>query len=50
MSKQFANSVLISGANRGLGLQFVKILASQVGTLFAGCRKPADAQVLFTVI
>lgn len=45
MSKQFANSILITGANRGLGLQFVKILANQVGTLFAGCRKPSQAQV-----
>ena len=45
MSKQFANSVLITGANRGLGLHFVKVLASQVGTLFAGCRKPSQAQV-----
>ena len=45
MSQKFAKSILITGANRGLGLQFVKTLADRVDFLFAGCRKPAEAEV-----
>ena len=37
MSKQFANSVLISGANRGLGLQFVKILGHYTNSPLPPC-------------
>ena len=45
MSQKFAKNLLITGANRGLGLEFVKKLANRVDILFAGCRKPSEAEV-----
>lgn len=42
-------SVLITGANRGIGLEFVKAflkLGSPPKFLFAGCRNPEDAKVV----
>ena len=45
MSQKFAKNLLITGANRGLGLEFVKKLANRVDILFAGCRKPSEAKV-----
>ena len=42
-------SVLITGANRGLGLEFVQqflALASPPTHLFAACRNPDAAQVI----
>ena len=45
MSQKFAKNLLITGANRGLGLEFVKKLANRVDILFAGCRKPCEAKV-----
>lgn len=41
----FANSVLVTGTNRGLGLGFIKQLADKTNHLFAGCRSPKDAEV-----
>jgi len=46
MSQKFAKSLLITGANRGIGLEFVKKLVSRVDILFAGCRKPSEAKEL----
>jgi len=46
MSQKFAKNLLITGANRGIGLEFVKKLASRVDILFAGCRKPSEAKEL----
>jgi NAD(P)-dependent dehydrogenase (short-subunit alcohol dehydrogenase family) len=37
---------LITGANRGLGLEFVKQLAARGDRVFATCRKPAEAKAL----
>merc|ERR1711973_400896 len=39
----FAKSVLITGANRGVGLEFVRQLADKTQHLFATCRKPSEA-------
>ena len=37
------NKVLITGANRGIGLEFVRQLAARGDQVFATCRQPADA-------
>ncbi len=37
------NHVLITGANRGIGLEFCKQLADQAYTVFACCRRPEQA-------
>ena len=45
-------SVLITGANRGIGLEFVKAflnLGSPPKFLFAGCRNPESAKVYISV-
>ena len=42
------SSVLVTGANRGLGLEFVRVLLKQLPALthiFATCRDPNKAQV-----
>lgn len=39
-------AVLISGANRGIGLEFVKELAARGMRIFATCRHPGDAEAL----
>merc|ERR1712168_49187 len=43
IKKMFAKSVLITGANRGVGLEFVRQLADKTQHLFAACRKPSEA-------
>ena len=39
-------TVLISGANRGLGLEFVRQYAADGATVIAACRTPAEATAL----
>ena len=36
-------TVLITGANRGLGLEFVRVYAENKWTVLATCRKPSEA-------
>jgi NAD(P)-dependent dehydrogenase (short-subunit alcohol dehydrogenase family) len=38
--------VVISGANRGLGLELVRVYASRGDEVWAGCRRPDDASDL----
>ena len=37
---------LVQGANRGLGLAFVRILASRTSNVVATCRRPEQAEEL----
>ncbi|MFB6248528.1 MAG: SDR family oxidoreductase [Salinibacter sp.] len=46
MSDSLASTVLITGANRGLGLEWVRRLVGRVDRLFATCRRPGDADDL----
>ena len=39
-------TAFITGANRGLGLEFVKQLSARGDTVYAACRKPDDADDL----
>jgi NAD(P)-dependent dehydrogenase (short-subunit alcohol dehydrogenase family) len=41
--------VLITGANRGLGLEFARQYIERGAHVFAGCRRPAQAQQLQTL-
>ena len=41
-----AKSVLVLGANRGLGLEFAKQYASDSYVVIATCRRPAEAAEL----
>jgi NAD(P)-dependent dehydrogenase (short-subunit alcohol dehydrogenase family) len=41
-----SQSWFITGANRGIGFEIVKIAASQGYTVFAGARNPANASAL----
>ncbi|XP_066913835.1 uncharacterized protein [Clytia hemisphaerica] len=45
MSQKFVKNLLITGANRGLGLEFVKKLASRVDILFAGCHVTCEKSI-----
>lgn len=40
------NTALVTGANRGLGLEWTRQLADRVDRLFATCRRPDDAHEL----
>ncbi len=40
------SSVLITGANRGLGLEFAAEYAADGWQVFAACRSPAEAEEL----
>jgi len=42
-------NVLITGANRGLGLEFVKQYAEEGATVYACCRDPGSARALRTI-
>ncbi len=42
-------SILITGANRGLGLAFAKQYAAAGWRVYGGCRTPADAATLYAV-
>jgi NAD(P)-dependent dehydrogenase (short-subunit alcohol dehydrogenase family) len=44
-----AGTVVITGANRGLGLELARELAARGDTVVAGCRDPAAASELATV-
>jgi len=39
----FTKSVLVTGANRGIGLEFIKQLVGRTEHLFAACRSPENA-------
>lgn len=45
-NSSFADTVLITGANRGIGLEFVRQYAEQGYTVIATARKPAKAEAL----
>ena len=42
-------NVLITGANRGIGLEMVKLYAARGDTVLACCRNPSDAEALNAV-
>jgi len=46
----FAKSVLVTGSNRGVGLEIVKQLADRTQHLFAACRKPDEANELKKIV
>ncbi|HEY8084896.1 MAG TPA: SDR family NAD(P)-dependent oxidoreductase, partial [Methylophilaceae bacterium] len=46
MSSDKSPQALITGANRGLGLEFVKQLSAQGWRVFAACRNPQQADKL----
>ena len=43
------NTIFISGASRGIGLELCKQLLNRDERVFAGCRDPANAQNLITL-
>ena len=40
------NRILITGANRGVGLALVHLLAKTAEHIYAGCRQPDSAEAL----
>lgn len=49
MPSPIASHALLTGANRGLGLEWTRQLAGRVDRLFATCRRPAEADRLRSV-
>ena len=43
-------AVLVTGANRGIGLEFVRQYAAQNARVYACCRTPEKAQELDTIV
>lgn len=43
---QYDNTLFITGANRGIGLEYVKQYAQEGWRVLASCRNPADASAL----
>lgn len=46
MEKSSSHRALVTGANRGLGLEFVRQLLARGGRVVASCRRPAEATAL----
>lgn len=46
MGTPFASRVLVTGSNRGLGLELVRQLTGSVDRVFATCRTPGEADAL----
>jgi NAD(P)-dependent dehydrogenase (short-subunit alcohol dehydrogenase family) len=46
MDDVLAETVLLTGSNRGIGLEFARQLAGRVRTLYATCRRPNQAEDL----
>ncbi len=46
MEKSSSHRALVTGANRGLGLEFVRQLLARGGRVVASCRRPAEAAAL----
>jgi NAD(P)-dependent dehydrogenase (short-subunit alcohol dehydrogenase family) len=46
MPDRIASHALVTGSNRGLGLEFIRQLVPHVGRLYATCRKPEAAAQL----
>ncbi len=49
-SDSIGERVLVTGANRGLGLEFVRQYAERGARVFAGCRNPDGAGFLSTLV
>lgn len=45
-TEYMSKSVLVTGANRGLGLEFTRQLLAEGATVYAGCRQPESAEAL----
>ena len=50
MDKTSSQRALVTGANRGLGLEFVRQLLARGGRVVASCRQPAEATALQALV